>query len=130
MVASILDNHHRVSATWEYEGSTFASELRVFCEEEGARALKKGKRQALNDLNTRNLLRSLNEYFSMKVEIPRIRCGKSQEIETLINEEAFLFAKYLRDEKSTWIPRVAELSARGVRVSACSPFFVDILIDS
>lgn len=35
MVASILDNHHRVSATWEYQGSIYASELRVFCEEEG-----------------------------------------------------------------------------------------------
>jgi hypothetical protein len=35
MVASILDNHHRVSATWKYEGSIYASELGVFCEEEG-----------------------------------------------------------------------------------------------
>lgn len=34
-VNPLLDNHHRVSATWEYEGSTFASELRAFCEEEG-----------------------------------------------------------------------------------------------
>jgi sensor domain CHASE-containing protein len=41
----------------------------------------------------------------MKVEIPRIRYGKSQEIETLISEEAFLLAQYLRNEKQTWIPR-------------------------
>ena len=31
-----------------------------------------------------------------KVEIPMIKLGKKQEIETLINEEALLFAKYLR----------------------------------
>jgi hypothetical protein len=43
------------------------------------------------------------------VEIPRIRVGKKQTIETLINEEALLFAKYLRTEKNTWIPRIAEL---------------------
>jgi len=54
-------------------------------------------------------MKSLNEYFKTKVEIPRIRMGKSQEIETLINEEAYLFAMYLRAEKSSWIPRVARL---------------------
>jgi len=35
--------------------------------------------------------------------------GDQQEIETLINEEAFLFARYIRGEKTNWIPRVAEL---------------------
>jgi hypothetical protein len=43
------------------------------------------------------------------VEIPRIRIGARQEIETLINEEALLFAKYLRGERAVWIPRIAEL---------------------
>ena len=42
------------------------------------------------------------------VEVPRIRMGKEQEIETLINEETLLFA-YLRNEKPTWIPRVVHL---------------------
>ena len=42
-----------------------------------------------------------------KVEIPRIRMGKSQEIETLINEEAYLLAMYLSNEKASWIPRIA-----------------------
>jgi NADPH-dependent 2,4-dienoyl-CoA reductase/sulfur reductase-like enzyme len=45
--------------------------------------------------------------IEMMVEIPRIRVGKRQTIETLINEEALLFAKYLRDERETWIPRIA-----------------------
>jgi len=32
------------------------------------------------------------------------------EIETLVNEEALLFAQYLRNEKQTWIPRIANLN--------------------
>jgi hypothetical protein len=35
--------------------------------------------------------------------------GRSQEIETLINEEALLLAMYLRNEKQTWIPRIISL---------------------
>jgi hypothetical protein len=31
---------------------------------------------------------------------------EKQEIETLINEEALLLAKYLRGENETWFPRV------------------------
>jgi hypothetical protein len=48
----------------------------------------------------------LNEYFQTKVEVPRIRVGKKQEIETLINEEAMLLGMYLRDERKEWIPRI------------------------
>jgi hypothetical protein len=70
---------------------------------------RKGKREYLDDSLMHCLMKSLNEYFQTKVEIPRIRMGKSQEIETLINEEALLFAQYLRDEKQTWIPRIVEL---------------------
>jgi hypothetical protein len=36
--------------------------------------------------------------------------GDQQEIETLINEEALLFAQYLRNEKQIWIPRIASQS--------------------
>jgi len=67
---------------------------------------KKGKRQYLNDLKTADLMRKLNLYFEGKVEIPRIKHGKKQTLETLINEEALLFAKYLRDEGETRIPRI------------------------
>jgi hypothetical protein len=35
--------------------------------------------------------------------------GDQQEIETLINEEALLLAMFLRNERPTWKPRVAEL---------------------
>jgi hypothetical protein len=36
-----------------------------------------------------------------------MRVGKRQIFETLINEEALLFAKYLRNEREEWIPRIA-----------------------
>jgi hypothetical protein len=36
--------------------------------------------------------------------------GKKQEFETLINEEALLFAKYLRNEIKEWKPRKAILN--------------------
>jgi len=40
------------------------------------------------------------------VEVKRIRNGEHQTLETLINEEALLFAKFLRGERETWIPRL------------------------
>jgi hypothetical protein len=36
-----------------------------------------------------------------------MKVGERQTIETLINEEAMLFAKYLRDELHIWHPRIA-----------------------
>jgi hypothetical protein len=74
------------------------------------RITEEGKRQYLENLDTMSMFRNLNEYFSMKVEIPRIRHGKSQEIETLINEEASLLSMFLRNEKQSWRPRIARPS--------------------
>jgi len=51
----------------------------------------------------------LNLFFQSKVRMPRVRMGEQQEIETLINEEALLLAMFLRNERPTWKPRVAEL---------------------
>jgi hypothetical protein len=48
----------------------------------------------------------LNNYFEMMVEIPRMKVGKKQTFETLISEEALLFAKYLRNERKDWNPRI------------------------
>jgi len=67
---------------------------------------RKGKREYLNDLETRDFMKQLYRYFEAKVEVSRIRVGKRQTIETLINEEALLFAKFLRDERETWVPRI------------------------
>ena len=55
------------------------------------------------------MMKQLQEYFESKVDIPLIRHGNRQRIETLINEEALLLAKFLRDERKTWIPRMTVL---------------------
>jgi len=55
---------------------------------------------------TTDLTSKLYSYFESMVEIPRMKHGKRQTFETLINEEAFLFAKYLRDEYETWTLRI------------------------
>jgi CRISPR-associated protein Cas1 len=67
---------------------------------------KKGKRQYLNGCFTRDLMQKLNSYFERKIDIARIKHGNRQTIETLINEEVLLFAKYLRNERENWIPRI------------------------
>lgn len=70
---------------------------------------RKGKRQYLNEAMTNEFIKKLNAYFEMNVEIPRIKFGKRQKLETLIDEEALLLAKYLRDERKSWVPRIAIL---------------------
>jgi CRISPR-associated protein Cas1 len=67
---------------------------------------KKAKREYLNDFETKNFATKLNNYFERTIEIPRIKVGKRQTIETLISEEALLFAKFLRGERKNWIPRI------------------------
>ena len=66
-----------------------------------------GKREYLNDTETRRMMKRLQVYFESMIEIPLIRYGKRQKIETLINEEVLLLAKYLRDERKTCIPRIS-----------------------
>jgi CRISPR-associated protein Cas1 len=68
------------------------------------------KREYLKDRIQNEYLKRLNAYFKSIVNVPRMRRGKRQELETLINEEAFLFAQYLRNEKQTWVPRIASLT--------------------
>jgi hypothetical protein len=60
----------------------------------------------LNNTETRDFSRKFNGWFEANAEIPRIRVGERQEIETPINEEAFLFAKYLRNERKEWLLRI------------------------
>ena len=67
------------------------------------------KRQVLNEKKTKELVKGIEELFQTKVEIPRIRYGKTQTLETLINEEAYVLAKYLRGERKTWKPRLPAL---------------------
>ena len=50
-------------------------------------------------------MKKLEMVFESKVDIPRIKVGLKQTIETL-NSEALLFAKYLRNEINSWEPRL------------------------
>ena len=67
---------------------------------------RKGKGEYLSKPLARDFMNRLNSFLESKVEVPRVKCGNRQEIESLLNEEALLLAKYLRDERSEWIPRV------------------------
>ncbi len=71
---------------------------------------KVGKREYLNDLDSKKLMQALNKIFEYEVEIPRIRHGKKQTFDTLINEEALLLAKFLRNERKDWNPRLIRLN--------------------
>jgi len=45
------------------------------------------------------------------VEVPRIRHGKRQTLNTLTGEEAYPLAKFLRSEKNSWVPRLPSIYA-------------------
>lgn len=71
--------------------------------------LKMGKRVHLCEFETDDLADALNLFFERVVDVPRIKVGQRQTLDTLICEEALLFAKFLRHERETWIPRIAVL---------------------
>ena len=68
--------------------------------------LKMGKRIHLCEFETNELAEGLNLFFDRVVEVPRIKVGNRQTVETLISEEALLSAKFLRHEHETWAPRI------------------------
>jgi hypothetical protein len=68
--------------------------------------LKMGKRIHLCEYETDDLAEGLNNLFEREVEIPRIKHGSKQTLDTLINEEALLLGMYLRNEKKDWQPRI------------------------
>ena len=68
---------------------------------------RKGKREYLNKALTWDLIKGLYKYFGLKVDVARIRHGSRQTLDTLICEEALLFAKFLRGERESWLPRIA-----------------------
>jgi CRISPR-associated protein Cas1 len=74
--------------------------------------LEHGKypRLYLNHEQNVKFRKCIHDYFMSIVEIPRMKVGKRQKFETLICEEALLFAKYLRNEKTVWNPRIPSLS--------------------
>ena len=76
---------------------------------------KRGKREYLYDRLTRVFMNGLDGLFESKVDVPRIKVGKRQSVETLIGEEALLFAKYLRNESKVWIPRIGDYFYTGCK---------------
>ena len=90
---------------YHYKGSYQTHDRSI--EQASGKKDRKGKRQYLSDVKTREMLKRLNQYLEGMVDVPRIRIGKRQTIETLINEEALLLAKFLRDERKSWTPRIA-----------------------
>jgi hypothetical protein len=68
-----------------------------------------GKRIFLRDIQADELFEALNSHFETKIEIPRIKVCKKQNLETLINEETLLFTKFLRREISKWVPRLPDI---------------------
>ena len=44
------------------------------------------------------MMKELSNFFESEVDFPRIRVGKKQTVETFINEETLLLARYLRQE--------------------------------
>lgn len=71
--------------------------------------LKMGKRIHLCEYEADSLAEGLNLFFDRFVDVPRVRHGNRQTVDTLISEEALLLAKYLRNEKKEGIPRIATL---------------------
>ena len=67
---------------------------------------KQGKRVYLNNVKTRNLIKALTGFFESYVDVSRMRVGKQQTIETLVNEETLHLAKFLRKERTLWTPRI------------------------
>jgi hypothetical protein len=65
-----------------------------------------GKRIHLCEYEADSLADGLNDLFNRQVGIPRIRHDKRQILDTLINEEALLLAKFLRNERKDWNPRI------------------------
>jgi hypothetical protein len=72
--------------------------------------LKTGKRIHLCEYEADSLADGLNSLFKRKFEIPRIKPGKRQTLDTLINKEALLLAKFLRNERKEWNLRVANIN--------------------
>ena len=70
---------------------------------------RKGKRVYLKNSLEWKLINGVYKYFMLKIDVARIRHGKRQTLDTLICEEALLFAMYLRGKRKTWIPRIAIL---------------------
>lgn len=60
----------------------------------------------MKEYDVDSLAEDLNALFDRMVNVERIKVGNWQTIDILISEEALLFAKYLRNERKDWKPRL------------------------
>ena len=68
---------------------------------------RRGQRIYLRDYETGELFNALTVFFDdIMIDVPRIKFGRRQSLDSLICEEASQFAQYLRGEKKEWIPRL------------------------
>lgn len=81
--------------------------LRDFKAKEQKVGDKKGKRMFLESERNKDMTSKLHQYFTSYVSVPRKQRGKRQELESLIAEESLLLAKFLRNERREWVPRIA-----------------------
>jgi CRISPR/Cas system-associated endonuclease Cas1 len=86
---------------------TVNNEKKILYFKKEKRSNRQDKSQYLNKKMERAFAERLDALFHSTVEIPRVKVGKKQEVETLISEEAMLLAKFLRGERNTWVPRIA-----------------------
>lgn len=73
---------------------------------EGFSHNRRGKRVYLKKPLTDDIARKLNSFFETTLDIPRVKHGRRQTVETLINEDVLLLAQYLRNERPSWSSRV------------------------
>ena len=74
---------------------------------ESTRYKRKYPRVYLKHGKTNVLVEGLSDFFGSRVDVATMRNrGKSQTLNTLLSQEASLFAMFLRGEKSEWKPRV------------------------
>jgi len=71
--------------------------------------LKMGKRIHLCEYEADSLAEGLNVFFDRLVDVPRVKHGNRQTVDTLISEEALLLAKFLRNERKEWVPRTVSI---------------------
>jgi CRISPR/Cas system-associated endonuclease Cas1 len=101
----IMDNH-----VLEYARKVMLRTKHFALKKESYSSGKIAMRQYLRDDLQKAYWKSLDNLFLTKLKIARMRRGKTQTLSTLINEEALLFAQYLRNEKQTWVPRIVSLA--------------------
>jgi CRISPR-associated protein Cas1 len=82
---------------------------------------KRGHRLFIGKAETKSFIDALHEFLHQHVDIPRFRHGLRQQIETLISEEAFLFAQYIRNERPTWQPRIVNLKTFTINPALLKP---------